>query len=294
MKKVRKAVIPAAGLGTRFLPITKAVPKEMLPIVDKPALQYIIEEFVASGIRDILIVTGRGKRCIEDHFDMAPELDGILEHTGKNELLEISKQISSLANIHYVRQKQALGLGHAVLCAKSFVGDEPFALALGDDLIYTPDGVQPCAKQLIDCYEKTGLSTIATMKVESSEVKKYGNVGFSKKDGKIGYVDKIVEKPDEKEMLSNDVIIGRYVVTPDIFEEIEKTKPSKCGEIYFTDALEAIAKKTGLCAYEFDGVRYDTGDKLGYLKANTEYALRDENLGKGYAEYLKKIVETLD
>ena len=294
MKKVRKAVIPAAGLGTRFLPITKAVPKEMLPIVDKPALQYIIEEFVASGIRDILIVTGRGKRCIEDHFDMAPELDGILENTGKNALLEISKQISSLANIHYVRQKQALGLGHAVLCAKSFVGDEPFALALGDDLIYTSGKEKPCTQQLIDCYEKTGLSTIATMKVETAEVKKYGNVGFSKKDGKIGYVDKIVEKPDEKEMLSNDVIIGRYVVTPEIFEEIEKTKPSKCGEIYFTDALEAIAKKTGLCAYDFDGIRYDTGDKLGYLKANTEYALRDGKLGKEYAEYLKKIVETLD
>ena len=293
MKKVTKAVIPAAGLGTRFLPITKAVPKEMLPIVDKPALQYIIEEIVASGITDILIVTGRGKRCIEDHFDMAPELDGILADTGKNDLLKITEEISNLANIHYVRQKQAKGLGHAVLCAKSFVGDEPFALALGDDLIYTPEGTDPCIRQLVDCFGRTGRSAIATMKVPRAEVSKYGNVGFSREEGRIKYVDRIVEKPEPDEILSDDVIIGRYVVTADIFAEIEKTKPSKCGEIYFTDALEAIAKKEGLCAYEFEGIRYDTGDKLGYLKANTEYALRDEKLSAAYADYLRSVVRRL-
>lgn len=293
MKKVTKAVIPAAGLGTRFLPITKAVPKEMLPIVDKPALQYIVEEFVASGIRDILIVTGRGKRCIEDHFDMAPELDGILADTGKNDLLKITEEISGLANIHYVRQKQAKGLGHAVLCARSFVGDEPFALALGDDLIYTPGGVKPCIRQLMDCYEQTGLSAVATMKVPMSEVGKYGNIGFSREEGRVKYVDRIVEKPEKEEILSDDVIIGRYVVTPEIFAEIEKTKPAKCGEIYFTDSLEQIAKKQGLCAYEFEGIRYDTGDKLGYLKANVEYALRDEKLRGGFADYLKQLAGTL-
>lgn len=291
MKKVTKAVIPAAGLGTRFLPITKAVPKEMLPIVDKPALQYIIEEIVDSGIKDILIITGRGKRCIEDHFDMAPELDGILQSSGKNDLLRITEEISNLANIHYVRQKQAKGLGHAVLCAKSFVGDEPFALLLGDDLIYTSDKQKPCIKQLIDCYCETGKSTVATMRVEEKEVCKYGNIEIKGRNGKIIEVGDIVEKPDDAHRLSDSVIIGRYVVDSEVFGYIEKTPPAPCGEIYFTDALLEIARRGKLCAYEFDGIRYDTGDKLGYLKANIEYALRDNNLSGSFSEYLKGLIK---
>ena len=286
--KVTKAVIPAAGLGTRFLPITKSVPKEMLPIVDKPALEYIIDEIIESGIRDILIVTGRGKRCIEDHFDYAPELDAILEKEGKTGLLELSRQSSEKANIFYVRQHKPAGLAHAVACAESFVGDEPFALLLGDDMVYTGGRQKPCIKQLIDVYQKEGLGVIASMVVPDSEVDKYGNIGISKSYGKYHKVSDIIEKPKAKDKLSNKAIIGRYVCPPGIFKAIKNTAP-RGKEVYFTDALLSIAKTKGLLALDIEGRRYDTGDKLGYLEANIEYALRDPKLADGLREIIKRL-----
>jgi UTP--glucose-1-phosphate uridylyltransferase len=290
--KVKKAVIPAAGLGTRFLPITKAVPKEMLPIVDKPALQYIIEEIVNSGINDILIITGRGKKCIEDHFDVAHELDNNLELNNKSELLEISKSLNDIANLHFIRQHEAKGLANAVMCAKAFVGNEPFALLLGDDMVYNNETQKPCIKQLIDCYEKTGLSTIATMKVEREAVGMYGNIGINEENGRIKFVNNIIEKPLDNEILSDNVIIGRYVLSSDIFNKIINSKPHSNGEVYFTDALLQTALENGLAAYEFEGKRYDTGDKIGYLKANVEYALRDKKLGSPFKEYIKELYKT--
>ena len=287
--RVKKAVIPAAGLGTRFLPITKAVPKEMLPIVDKPALQYIIEEIVNSGINDILIITGRGKKCIEDHFDVAHELDYNLEKNNKLELLKISKSLNEIANLHFIRQHEAKGLANAVMCAKAFIGNEPFALLLGDDMVYTDKSQKPCIKQLIDCYEETDYSTIATMQVERNAVGMYGNIGIKGENGRLKYVSNIIEKPQDSDILSNNVIIGRYVLSSDIFDKISKCTPQKNGEVLFTDALLKIAEENKLAAYEFEGKRYDTGDKLGYLKANVEYALRDEKLGVPFKNYLKNL-----
>lgn len=285
--KVTKAVIPAAGLGTRFLPITKAVPKEMLPVVDKPCIQYNVEELVASGITDILVITSRGKVAIEDYFDYSPELQYILRTSGKDRLEMIVEEIGGMANVHFVRQKNPKGLGHAVLCAKELVGNEPFALLLGDDLVYNKD--YPPIKQLIDCYEQTGKTVIATMKVAKEDIGKYGNIGYNKKDGRIYYTDKIVEKPKYEERLSDYGIIGRYVLSEKIFPLLETLGTDIRGEISLTDALNVIAADEGIISYEFDGLRYDTGDKLGYIEANIEYGLRHPETALGLKEYLKNL-----
>ena len=291
MKKVTKAIIPCAGLGTRFLPETKAVPKEMLPIVDTPGLQYIIEEAVEAGITDILIVTNKNKKCIEDHFDVSIELERTLEKEGKDELLALARKSSSLANIHYIRQGEPKGLAHAVSFAKAFACGEPIALMLGDDMVYTEKGKPTCIGQLLDCFESTGIPTIATMKVAPEEVKKYGNIAISNSEGKKHYVSNIVEKPKDGEKLSDNVIIGRYVLPSNIFDVLESTPPTSSGEVYLTDALITLANTCGLIGYEFDGIRYDTGDKLGYLQANVEYALRDEKLGEKFREYLEELLK---
>ena len=241
MKKIRKAVIPAAGYGTRFLPATKATPKEMLPIVDKPTIQYIVEEALASGIEDILIVSGHGKRAIEDHFDSAPELEAELRRKGKTDLLKLVQETAAI-KVHYIRQQYMRGLGDAILCAKAFMGDEPFAVLLGDDVVYHPE--KPALQQLIEVYEKTGGS-----------------------------------------------VLGRYIIKPEIFKILENTKPGKGGEIQLTDALKVLAKQDAVYAYDFEGQRYDLGDQLGYLKATVEFALRREDLGEPFRNYLKNVVE---
>ena len=286
-KKVRKAVIPAAGLGTRFLPATKAQPKEMLPIVDKPTIQYIIEEAKASGIEEILIVTGRSKRSIEDHFDRSIELEINLKEHHKDDLLEIIKKISEI-NIHYIRQKEPLGLGHAILCAKHFIGDEPFAVLLGDDVV---DSEKPCLKQLIDVYNDTGASILGVQKVAKDKVSSYGIIAPK---GDIGdrtcVVGDMVEKPDVKDAPSQLAVLGRYVITPQIFELLEKTKPGKGGEIQLTDALKELSKKQIVLAYDFIGRRYDVGSKQGFLEATVEFALKRPELKDEFMEYLKGIV----
>ena len=285
--KVRKAIIPAAGLGTRFLPATKAQPKEMLPIVDKPTLQYIIEEAVASGIEEILIITGRNKKSIEDHFDKSVELELELENKGKIDLLEQVRNITDMANIHYIRQKEPKGLGHAVLCAKSFIGNEPFAVLLGDDIVYSK---KPVLKQMIEAYEELGGSILGVQEVSSSDVSKYGIVdGYFLKEG-VMKVNTLVEKPQIEEAPSNIAILGRYLITPAIFEILENTKPGKGGEIQLTDALKELAVIEEMYSYVFEGRRYDVGDKQGFLEATVEYALRNEELKKPFMEYLKKIV----
>ena len=287
-KKVRKAVIPAAGLGTRFLPATKAQPKEMLPIVDKPTLQYIIEEAVASGIEEILIITGRNKKSIEDHFDKSVELELELENKGKKELLEIVQNISNMINIHYIRQKEPRGLGHAILCAKTFVGNEPFAVLLGDDVVYNDN--KPCLKQLIDCYEEYKTSVLGVQTVEPQDVNKYGIVGGLHIEDRVYKVKNLIEKPAVEEAPSNVAILGRYIITPKIFEILENTKPGKGNEIQLTDALLELIKHEAMYAYDFEGRRYDVGDKLGFLQATVEYALRKKELRDGFIEYLKTII----
>ncbi len=285
--KITKAVIPAAGLGTRFLPATKAVPKEMLPIVDTPTLQYIIEEAAASGIEDILIITGRGKRSIEDHFDKSYELETELARTGKTEYLENLEYISSLANIHYVRQKQALGLGHAILCAKSFVGNEPFAVLLGDDIVCAK---RPCLRQMMDVFEKYQGSVLGVQEVALEDVSKYGIIQTEDVEKDIYRVRGMVEKPDPKDAPSNIAVLGRYIITPEIFELLENTKPGKGGEIQLTDALCELAQKQAMYCYNFDGKRYDVGSKIGFLQATVEYALKREDLGETFRAYLKEII----
>lgn len=286
-KKVRKAVIPAAGLGTRFLPATKAQPKEMLPIVDKPTIQYIIEEAKASGIEEILIVTGRSKRSIEDHFDRSIELEINLKEHNKDDLLEVIKKISEI-NIHYIRQKEPLGLGHAILCAKHFIGDEPFAVLLGDDVV---DSKKPCLKQLIDVYDETGASILGVQKVAKDKVSSYGIVAPK---GDIGertcFVGDMVEKPDVENAPSQLAVLGRYIITPQIFELLEKTKAGKGGEIQLTDGLKELAKKQIVLAYDFVGRRYDVGSKQGFLEATVEYALKRPELKDEFMEYLKGII----
>ena len=285
---VKKAIIPAAGFGTRFLPATKAQPKEMLPIVDKPSLQYIIEEAVASGVEEILIITGRNKKSIEDHFDKSVELELELESKGKKELLEQVRRITDMANIHYIRQKEPKGLGHAVLCAKSFIGDEPFAVLLGDDIVYSE---KPVLKQMIDAYDELKGSILGVQEVATSDVSKYGIVdGSFVKDGVLK-VNTLVEKPSPEEAPSNVAILGRYLITPAIFEILENTKPGKGGEIQLTDALKELATKEDMYSYTFEGRRYDVGDKQGFLEATVEYALRNDELKDGFIDYLKKIVE---
>ncbi|WP_294404639.1 UTP--glucose-1-phosphate uridylyltransferase GalU [uncultured Clostridium sp.] len=290
-KKIRKAVIPAAGLGTRFLPATKAQPKEMLPIVDKPTIQYIIEEAVASGIEEILIITGRNKKCIEDHFDKSVELEMELQNKGKEDLLEVVRNISSLADIYYIRQKEPRGLGHAIGCAEAFVGDEPFAILLGDDIVYSPK--KPCLKQLIECYDEYQTSILGVQSVDECNVSKYGIVDGIRIDDKVCKVKGLVEKPSIQEAPSNTAILGRYIVTPNIFKILRNTKPGKGNEIQLTDALLSLIDEEAIYAYNFEGKRYDVGDKLGFLQATIEFVLRKPELKDSFVEYLKNITKQL-
>lgn len=287
--KVRKAVIPAAGLGTRFLPATKAMPKEMLPIVDKPTIQYIIEEAIASGIEEILIITGKSKRAIEDHFDRSCELEQELEKKHNTELLELVQQVSNMADVHYIRQKEAKGLGHAIYCARTFVGNEPFAVLLGDDVVYNEEN--PCLKQMIDCYDKYQTSVLGVQSVKHEDVCKYGIVDGTQLEDRVYKVKDLVEKPSVEEAPSNVAILGRYIINPGIFDILAETKPGKGGEIQLTDALKELAIKEEMYAYDFEGRRYDVGNKQGFLEATVETALRREDLRGEFLEYLKKIVE---
>ena len=281
--KVRKAIIPAAGLGTRFLPATKAQPKEMLPIVDKPTIQYIIEEAVASGIEEILIITGRNKKCIEDHFDKSVELEMELEKNHKDELLEIVRGISDMVDIHYIRQKEPRGLGHAILCARAFVGNEPFAVLLGDDVV---DSEVPCLKQLMDCYKEYKTSILGVQTVAKEDVNKYGIVDGIHIEDRVYKVKKLVEKPAVEESPSNVAILGRYIITPQIFDILKNTAPGKGGEIQLTDALQTLIESEAMYAYNFEGRRYDVGDKLGFLQATVEFALKRDELREQFIDYL--------
>lgn len=281
--KVRKAIIPAAGLGTRFLPATKAQPKEMLPIVDKPTIQYIIEEAVASGIEEILIITGRNKKCIEDHFDKSVELEMELEKNHKEDLLELVRGISDMVDIHYIRQKEPKGLGHAISCARAFVGNEPFAVLLGDDVV---DSEVPCLKQLINCYKEYKTSILGVQTVNQEDVNKYGIVDGIHIEDRVYKVKKLVEKPAIEEAPSNVAILGRYIITPQIFDILQNTKPGKGGEIQLTDALQTLIENEAMYAYNFEGKRYDVGDKLGFLQATVEYALKREELREPFIQYL--------
>ena len=286
--KVRKAIIPAAGLGTRFLPATKAQPKEMLPIVDKPTIQYIIEEAIESGIEEILIITGRNKRAIEDHFDRSIELELSLEKKNKKELLELVRNISNMVNIHYVRQKEPKGLGHAIYCAKSFVGNEPFAVLLGDDVVYAN---KPCLKQMIEAYDEYKTTILGVQEVAKEDVSKYGIVDGKHIDGRVYKVNGLVEKPSIEEAPSNIAILGRYIINPNIFNILEHTEPGKGGEIQLTDGLKELAKHEAMYAYNFEGRRYDVGNKLEFLEATVEFALRKEDLREEFLNYLIDIVE---
>jgi UTP--glucose-1-phosphate uridylyltransferase len=288
--KVRKAIIPAAGLGTRFLPATKAQPKEMLPIVDKPTIQYIVEEAINSGIEEILIVTGRNKRAIEDHFDRSVELELELINKGNSELLKQVQDISNLVDIHYVRQKEARGLGHAIHCAKAFVGNEPFAVMLGDDVV---DSTIPCLKQLIDVFDSHSNTVLGVQEVSPEDVNKYGIVAFDRISDRLYKVKDLVEKPAKENAPSNVAILGRYIITPEIFDILEHTQPGSGGEIQLTDALKALGKIQEMYAYNFEGKRYDIGSKLGFLQATIEFALQREDLSQDFREYLKKIVASL-
>ena len=282
MKSIRKAVIPAAGFGTRFLPATKAQPKEMLPIVDTPAIQYIVKEALDSGIEEILIITGRSKRAIEDHFDSSVELEELLQKQGKNKQLAMVKDLADI-KIHFIRQKSPRGLGDAVLCAKAFIGDEPFAVLLGDDIVYNPE--KPCLQQLMDCYEQHPGIILGAQFVPNEKVSSYGIVFGEPLADNLYRVHGLVEKPSVDKAPSNLAVLGRYILTPDIFDILENTKPGVGNEVQLTDAL--AASKTDTYALAYEGVRYDTGDKLGYLKATVEYALRNEELGAAFKEYLK-------
>ncbi|UJZ87810.1 UTP--glucose-1-phosphate uridylyltransferase GalU [Heyndrickxia coagulans] len=288
MKKVRKAIIPAAGLGTRFLPATKAMPKEMLPIVDKPTIQYIVEEAVESGIEDIIIVTGKGKRAIEDHFDNAWELEQNLAEKGKFDLLDKVRYSSNLANIHYIRQKEPLGLGHAVWCARNFIGDEPFAVLLGDDIVQSDP---PCLKQLIDEYEKTHSSVIGVQEVPEEETHRYGIIAPASQNGRSYQVEKFVEKPEQGTAPSNLAIIGRYVLTPEIFMFLDKQEKGAGGEIQLTDAIQQLNQIQRVFAYQFEGKRFDVGEKLGFIQSQIEMALQDETLSKDLLKMMKGIIE---
>ena len=299
MKKIRKAVIPAAGLGTRVLPATKAQPKEMLVIVDKPALQYLVEELIASGIEEILIITGRNKDSIENHFDYSYELEKTLEEKGKLELLKLVDDISKLANIYYVRQKKPLGLGHAIGCAEAFIGDEPFVVVLGDDIIYTDEnkGEVPVTKQLIDKYvELNGGNILGVQEVAEKDVNKYGIVKpLETIDERTVEVENFVEKPSLEEAPSRLAALGRYVLEPEIFGYLKNTKPGKGGEIQLTDAILDMKNDKGkLYAYNYDGFRYDTGDKFGMFVANVEFGLRHPELKDRAKEYLKELMKKLD
>ena len=285
-KKVRTAVFPAGGLGTRFLPATKVIPKEMLSLVDKPIIQYGVEEAIAAGIEHIIFVTGRGKGAMEDHFDISYELDATLERKGKKELLEISRKISSMARISYVRQKEPLGLGHAVLCAKQLVGDEPFAVLLPDDVI---DAETPCIGQMMDVYNERGGSVLATMTIEGPSISAYGVLAGSQDaaNPRIYNCTGMVEKPKFEVAPSKQAIIGRYVLTPKVFELLEQTTPGQGGEIQLTDGILALTKHEPVFGYTFEGKRFDAGDKFGMLQATVEFALKRPEFGAQFKEYLK-------
>lgn len=285
--KIKKAIIPAAGLGTRFLPATKAQPKEMLPIVDKPTIQYIVEEAVASGIEDIIIVTGRTKKSIEDHFDKSVELEMELEKHGKDELLEIARSVSEIANIYYIRQKEPKGLGHAVLTAKTFIGDEPFAVLLGDDVITSE---VPCLKQMMDMYEQYESTILGVQTVAEDQVNKYGIVQGSQLADRIYTVENMVEKPKIGEAPSNVAVLGRYIITPAIFPLLEKQEAGAGGEIQLTDALCKLAGQEKMYAYDFIGRRYDVGSKIGFLQATVDFALDRADLRDEFMTYLKEVV----
>lgn len=288
---VRKAIIPAAGLGTRFLPATKAQPKEMLPIVDKPTIQYIIEEAIASGISEIIIVTGRSKRSIEDHFDKSVELELELEKNGKEELLKMVREISDMANIHYIRQKEPRGLGHAILTARHFVGNEPFAVLLGDDVVVAK---QPCLSQMIDVYNEYKTSVLGVQKVAHEVVNKYGIVNCKEVDDRVYKVRDLVEKPKIEDAPSDIAILGRYIITPAIFDYLETQDAGTGGEIQLTDALRRLAKDEAMYCYDFKGHRYDVGTKTGFLQANIEFALRNPEVADEMKEYLNALTSNMD
>lgn len=284
--RIRKAVFPAAGLGTRFLPATKAQPKEMLPIVDKPTIQYVVEEAVQSGIEDVIIVTGRGKNAIEDHFDRSVELEQALLQKGKTDLVAEIQKISSLISVSYIRQKEPLGLGHAILVTRSLVGNEPFAVFLGDDII---DSEEPCMGQMMRACEQYGDAVIAVQEVSRQEVRHYGIIDGVKVGDRVFEVKDMVEKPEPEEAPSNLAIIGRYILPPLIFDLLEETVPDQGGEIQLTNALRALLKRRAIYGYQFEGKRYDAGNKLGFLKATVEFALKRQDLAKEFGAYLKSL-----
>ncbi|HDH6517846.1 TPA: UTP--glucose-1-phosphate uridylyltransferase GalU [Staphylococcus aureus] len=286
MKKIKKAIIPAAGLGTRFLPATKAMPKEMLPILDKPTIQYIVEEAARAGIEDIIIVTGRHKRAIEDHFDSQKELEMVLKEKGKSELLEKVQYSTELANIFYVRQKEQKGLGHAISSARQFIGNEPFAVLLGDDIV---ESEVPAVKQLIDVYEETGHSVIGVQEVTEADTHRYGIIDPLTKNGRQYEVKKFVEKPAQGTAPSNLAIMGRYVLTPEIFDYLKTQKEGAGNEIQLTDAIERMNNDNQVYAYDFEGERYDVGEKLGFVKTTIEYALKDDSMREELTRFIKEL-----
>jgi len=285
-QRVRKAVFPAAGLGTRFLPATKASPKEMLPLVDKPLIQYVVEEAVASGVESVIIVTGRGKTAIEDHFDVSFELEKLLEVRGKQAELKALRTISEMARVSYVRQQEALGLGHAVLQARDLVGDEPFAVMLSDDII---DSETPALRQLLNVYEKYDAPVIGMMQVAGEAISRFGVIDGEEVEEGVYKINDMVEKPSFADAPSDLAIIGRYVLTPDIFSELDKTRPGAIGEIQITDAMRSLLKQRPFYAVRFEGKRYDAGDKLGFLIATVEFALKHEDLATEFREYLQAL-----
>jgi UTP--glucose-1-phosphate uridylyltransferase len=286
--KIRKAVFPAAGLGTRFLPATKAQPKEMLPLVDKPIIQYVVEEAIAAGLTQIIIVTGRGKNAIEDHFDTSYELEKLLETRGKTNLLEQVRSIGSMVSVAYVRQGEALGLGHAVLMARDLIGDEPFAVMLGDDII---DSAVPCMKQMVDVFQRYEGPVIAVQQVPKSEISAYGVIDAERvaEDDRVYRIRDLVEKPPASKAPSDLAIIGRYILTPDVFDSLIQTQSDEGGEIQLTNGIRMLGEKRPLWGYRFEGVRHDAGNKLGFLKATVEFALKRPDLGGPFREYLKSL-----
>lgn len=288
--KIRKAVIPAAGLGTRFLPVTKAQPKEMLPIVDKPTIQYVIEEAVEAGIEDILIITGRNKQAIEDHFDRSIELEQVLRNKNKDSDLKEMQQISELANIFYIRQKEPLGLGHAVLCARQFIGDEPFAVLLGDDVIHAR---VPCIGQMAEIYSQQGNTVLGVQKVGWDNIHKYGAVESDEENSSVIRVSKLTEKPPRDKAKTDLAVLGRYIIDAEIFDILEETPPGSGGEVQLTDALNTLAARKPVWAYTFEGRRYDVGDRLGFLEATIEYALRREDLASDLKAYMANLLKNL-
>ena len=285
-KEITKAVFPAAGLGTRFLPATKASPKEMLPLVDKPLIQYVVEEAVSSGIEEVVLVTGRGKRAIEDHFDVAFELEEELKAKGKHKILTEVQRIADMVTFCYIRQKKALGLGHAVLTAKRVVGNDPFAVLLGDDII---DARVPVLRQMMDVFRRYPATILAIQKVPRSQTHQYGIIDGKRIENGVYLVRDLVEKPAPEDAPSNLAIIGRYILTPEIFDALERTKPGKGGEIQLTDGLKILMERQPLYAYEFEGIRHDAGDKLGFLKATVEFGLKNAEFGGEFRDYLRKL-----